>query len=45
MKVLNIRLPHEVVAEIDELVGAYRRPQFIREAVEAALERQKKGEE
>ncbi len=41
MKVLNLRLPPEVVAQIDELVGAYRRPQFIRDAVERELARRK----
>ncbi|WP_143066923.1 ribbon-helix-helix domain-containing protein [Sphingobium sp. YR768] len=42
MKILNVRLPPEVIEEIDGLVGAYRRPQFIREAVEREIERRKK---
>lgn len=45
MKILNVRLPPEVIEQIDELVGAYRRPQFIRDAVEKELERRKKDAE
>lgn len=45
MKVLNVRLPPEVVERIDELVGAYRRPQFIREAVENELQRREKDKD
>lgn len=39
MKILNVRLPPEVVEQIDGLVGAYHRPKFIREAVEREIER------
>lgn len=39
MKVLNVRLPPEVVEQIDALVGSYHRPKFIREAVEKELAR------
>jgi hypothetical protein len=45
MKVLNVRLPHEAIEQIDELVGAYKRPQFIREAVERELEHRKKSDQ
>lgn len=41
MKVLNLRFPPEVIEQIDDLVGAYHRPKFIREAVERELERRK----
>jgi metal-responsive CopG/Arc/MetJ family transcriptional regulator len=39
MKVLNVRLPPELVEQIDKVVGAYRRPQFIREAISNELHR------
>lgn len=37
MQIVNVRLPKETVAKIDALVGPYRRPAFIREAVENAM--------
>lgn len=37
-KMLNLRFPPELVERIDALVGAYRRPTFIREATEKAVE-------
>ena len=41
MKVLPVRLPHEIVAEIDARAGTYGRAQFIRDAVKEKLERGK----
>lgn len=39
MKVMPVRLPPEVIEQIDALVGTYGRAGFIREAVEAELKR------
>jgi hypothetical protein len=36
-KLINIRMPAEMLEKIDALVGTHRRPQFIRDAVENAL--------
>lgn len=38
-KPILVRLPEDAVNKIDELVGTYGRAKFIREAVEAELER------
>lgn len=43
MKVLPVRLPPDVVAQIDALAGTYGRAQFIRDAVERELTRRQKG--
>jgi predicted DNA-binding protein len=37
-KMLNLRFPPELVERVDALVGPYRRPTFIREATEKAVE-------
>lgn len=42
MKVIPVRLPPEVIEQVDELVGTYGRAKFIREAVERELERREK---
>ena len=41
MKIVPVRLPPEVVEQVDALVGTYGRARFIREAVEAELERRR----
>jgi Arc/MetJ-type ribon-helix-helix transcriptional regulator len=41
MKIMPVRLPPEVVEQVDALVGTYGRARFIREAVEAELERRR----
>ena len=38
----TVRLPAELLARIDALLGPHRRAEFIREAVERELERQEK---
>lgn len=43
MKIVPVRLPPEVVAKVDALVGTYGRAKFIREAVERELERRENG--
>lgn len=43
LKLISVRLAPEILARIDALVGKRRRPQFIRGAVEEALERREKG--
>jgi len=43
MKIVPVRLPHEVADKVDALVGTYGRAAFIREAVERELERREKG--
>lgn len=42
MKAIPVRLPPEVIEQIDALVGKYHRPAFIREAVERELKRREK---
>ncbi len=42
MKVVPVRLPVEMLDRIEALVGAYKRPEFIREAVERELQRRGK---
>ena len=42
-KPILVRLPEEALGKIDELVGTYGRAQFIREAVEAEIERREKA--
>lgn len=47
-KPVLVRLPEEALEKIDGLVGTYGRAKFIREAVEAEIERrerQEKGDE
>ncbi|WP_206245903.1 hypothetical protein [Novosphingobium terrae] len=43
VKVTAVRLTPEALGRIDALVGAQKRAQFIREAVDEALERREKG--
>lgn len=40
MKVVPVRLPPEVIEQVDALVGKYQRPSFIRDAVAEKLERE-----
>jgi len=42
-KPTQVRLPEEVMARIDALCGKGRRAEFIREAVEAELNRREKA--
>jgi hypothetical protein len=42
-KATQVRLPQNVMDRIDALMGGNRRAQFIREAVEAELERREKA--
>lgn len=39
----TVRLPAAVLERIDQLLGANRRAQFIRDAVERELDRREKG--
>jgi predicted DNA-binding protein len=39
LKATQVRLPEGTAGRIDALVGPHRRAQFIREAIEAELER------
>lgn len=43
-KPVLVRLPEEALEKIDELVGTYGRAKFIREAVEAEIERRERRE-
>lgn len=40
LKLISVRLPETVIERLDRLVGKWRRPQFIREAVEEKLARE-----
>ncbi|RWA73838.1 MAG: hypothetical protein E5X49_05170 [Mesorhizobium sp.] len=42
MSSMNLRLPEDLKRRIDALVGEKHRAQFIREAIERALEKQEK---
>ena len=43
LKATQVRLPEGMAGRIDALVGTQRRAQFIREAIEAELERREKS--
>lgn len=43
IKPTTVRLPAAVLARIDALMGAHRRAEFIREAVERELKSREKG--